>query len=72
MSQYKLIAPAQLNSTVQVMLDYLDDPQNLTPNNMVEAMAAGKSILRGILAGRLAVCQVSADPDQDAAPHENE
>ena len=72
MPGYQKIDPAQIDPTVQVMLDYLSDPQNLTPNNMVEAMASGKSVLRGILSGQLVVCKVVEEPNPTAAPPENE
>jgi len=47
----------QVQGTAQQVLAYLDDPTNKTPNNMLEAIVSGKSLLRGIITGQLIVCQ---------------
>ena len=52
----------QIQRTAQVMLAYLGDPENKTPNNMLEGIVSGKSLLRGITAGTLVLCQVSDEP----------
>jgi len=52
--------PEQVQSTAQVLLAYLDDPSNKTPNNMLEGIVSGKSLLRGILGGQLVICQAAA------------
>jgi len=57
----------QVQSTTQVLLAYLDDPENKTPNNMLEGIVSGKSLLRGILAGNLVICQNMELP-ADAPP----
>lgn len=58
----------QVQKTVQVLLTYLDDPRNTTPNDMLEGIVSSKSLLRGILAGQVVVCQnVAGEPDK-AAP----
>jgi len=47
----------QVQQTAQVLLSYLDDPNNSTPNSQLEGIVSGKSLLRGILAGNLMICQ---------------
>lgn len=54
----------QVQRTVQILLAYLEDPRNNTPNDMLEGIISGKSLLRGILNGNLVVCQ-KANPVQD-------
>jgi len=54
----------QIQGTCQVVLAYLDDEANSTPNNMLEGIVSGKSLLRGILAGQLVVCQNQPDAPQ--------
>ena len=51
----------QIQGTCQIVLAYLDDPENSTPNNMVEGIAGGKSLLRGVLSGNLVICQKAPD-----------
>lgn len=51
----------QVQQTAQIVLTYLDDPENRTPNNMLEGIVSGKSLLRGILAGQLFVCAKTED-----------
>ena len=62
----KPFAPEQIQSTAQIVLAYLDDPANNTPNNMLEGIVSGKSLLRGIVSGQLVVCQTQ--PEAPAAP----
>jgi len=47
----------QVIQTAQVLLAYLENPMNSTPNNMVEGIVSGKSLLRGILSGELVICK---------------
>ena len=46
-----------VQKTTQILLAYLDDERNVTPNNMLEGIVSGKSLLRGILSGNLVICQ---------------
>ncbi len=46
-----------VQQTAQILLAYLDDERNATPNNMLEGIVSGKSLLRGILGGQLILCQ---------------
>ena len=48
--------------TAQIALAYLNDKRNATPNDMLEGIVSAKSLLRGIVAGNLVVCQVDAPP----------
>lgn len=57
---FQPINPDQSTKTVQVMLTYLDDPANSTPNNLVEGIASGKSLLRALLNGDLVICSRAA------------
>ncbi len=41
----------------QVLLTYLDDPNNSTPNDMLEGIVSAKSLMRGLVGGNLVVCQ---------------
>lgn len=52
------IPAEQVQNTAQILLTYLDDENNSTPNHMLEGIVSGKSLLRGILAGHLVICQV--------------
>ena len=61
--------PEQIQRTAQVMLSYLDDPENKTPNNMLEGIVSGKSLLRGITAGALVLCEVSEDAKPTEVDH---
>lgn len=67
---FKPIPRDQIQGTAQVMLAYLDDPKNSTPNNLVEAITSGKSLLRQIIQGNLVVCAVAPDapPKQEEPP----
>jgi hypothetical protein len=56
----KPINQEQVQQASQVMLAYLDDGANTTPNNLVEGIVSGKSLLRGIINGSLIVCQKEA------------
>lgn len=58
----------QVNQTAQMLLVYLEDPKNVTPNNMLEGIVSGKSLLRGILSGSLVVCQ-NEDMQQTNKPN---
>ena len=68
-----------ITETVQVMLSYLDDPANSTPNNMLEGMVSGKSLLRAISGGELFICakvnppaeKKDKDTDKDAEKKED-
>lgn len=53
---FKPVNEEQVQQTAQIILTYLDDPGNKTPNNMLEGIVSGKSLLRGIIAGALVVC----------------
>jgi len=57
------ISQEQVQKAVQVVLDYLSNPANSTPNDILEGIVSGKSLLRGIAAGSLVVCQ-----NQDVSP----
>ena len=46
-----------LLATAQCLLAYLSDDSNSTPNNMLEGIVSGKSLLRAIISGQLIVCE---------------
>ena len=46
-----------VEKTMQILLTYLDDPVNVTPNNILEGIVSAKSLIRGILGGGLFICQ---------------
>lgn len=50
----------QILQTAQILLAYLDSPTNSTPNNMLEGVVSGKSLMRGLISGALVVCQTNA------------
>ena len=50
----------QVVQTAQIVLAYLGNPENSTPNDMLEGIVSGKSLLRGIISGSLVVCQPAA------------
>lgn len=60
-----------ITRTAQILLTYLDDENNSTPNNILEGIVSGKSLLRGIIQGGLIVCQqvqgeaVKPSPEKD-------
>jgi len=58
----------QVQSTAQVLLSYLEDGSNRTPNNMLEGIVSGKSLLRGILSGQLLICTKAAGIPAPPAP----
>lgn len=58
----KPINQEQVQGASQVILAYLDDGANTTPNNLLEGIVSGKSLLRGIISGNLVVCQKEAAP----------
>jgi len=51
----------QIQGACQIVLSYLSDPANSTPNNLVEGIASGKSLMRGVLSGELVICQTVDD-----------
>ena len=53
----KALPAEQIQTTVQVLLTYLDDKNNSTPNDMLDHIVSGKNLLRLILNGQLVVCQ---------------
>ena len=57
----------QVNQTCQTLLAFLSDDSVSVPAPMIEGIVSGKSLLRGILSGQLAICQVGApvQPGQD-------
>lgn len=62
------IPTEQIQSTVQVLLAFLDSDGANVPGNMLEGVVSGKSLLRGILTGNLVVCQVPPANGPDGAP----
>ncbi len=50
----------QVQQTAQILLAYLDNPENSTPNNLLEGVVSGKSLMRGLISGVLVVCQTNA------------
>ena len=57
-----------VRATLQIVAAYLDDPENRTPNNMIEGMASAKSLFRAILAGHLVVCQEAVPEVKEPTP----
>lgn len=55
----KPLPKEQVQQTAQILLAYLDSPENSTPNNMVEGIVSGKSLMRGLITGTLVVCQTN-------------
>ena len=47
----------QVQKTAQVVLAYLEDARNVTPNDMLDGVVSGKSLLRALINGNLIVCQ---------------
>jgi len=47
----------QVQKTAQVVLAYLEDARNATPNDMLDGVVSGKSLLRALVNGNLIVCQ---------------
>ena len=47
----------EVKRALQVVLSYLDSPKNKTPNDMLEVIVSGKSVLRGIVDGALLLCE---------------
>ena len=62
----KPLPTEQVHTACQVMLTVLSDEGISTPNNMLEGVVSGKSLLRGILTGQLAVCS-SNQPEEKVA-----
>ena len=56
----KPIDVEQIQGPVQVLLTVLSDENTSTPNNLIEGVVSGKSLLRAILSGNLVVCQSGA------------
>lgn len=53
----------QVQGPVQVLLTVLSDENTSTPNNLIEGVVSGKSLLRAILQGNLVVCQPGASAE---------
>jgi hypothetical protein len=53
----------QALQSVQVLLTVLSDEGISTPNNLLEAVVSGKSILRALLQGQVVLCTPGA-PDK--------
>ena len=53
--------------TAQIVLAYLSRPDNSTPNDMLEGIVSGKSLLRGLVSGQLIVC-TATDVEAPPAP----
>ena len=49
--------------TAQVILAYLSNPANSTPNDMLEGIVSGKSLMRGLVTGSLVVFGVEGKAD---------
>jgi len=60
---FQPINQEHVQKTAQVVLSYLDDENNSTPNHMVEGIASGKSLFRAILSGDLVICQNIQTPE---------
>ena len=58
--------PEQVQNTAQHLLALLDRDDVSIPGSLAEGVVSGKSLLRGILAGGLVVCQVDS-PDAPPA-----
>lgn len=60
----------QVQKTAQVMLAFLDSPGANVPGNLLEGVVSGKSLLRGLLAGSLAIVSTApaAQPQATLAP----
>ena len=56
----------QALQAVQVLLTVLSDEGSSTPNNLLESVVSGKSILRGLLQGSLVLCEEEAKPKKPA------
>ena len=57
----KPIELEQLQAPVQAMLALLSDEKSSTPNNLLEGIVSGKSLLRAILQGHVVVCPVEEE-----------
>lgn len=58
------LPPENTQGTIQVLLAYLEDSRNVTPNDMLEGIVSAKSLCRALLKGDLVICgQVVAPPD---------
>ena len=53
----------KIQTPCQMLLAYLDDPENKTPNNMLEGIVSIKSLIRGVVNGQLFICE-QEDPRQ--------
>ena len=56
----------QALGSIQVLLTVLSDENSSTPNNLLEGVVSGKSILRGLLQGGIVLC--SAEEAGKAPP----
>ena len=63
----KPIDPQQVQGPVQTMLAILSDEKQSTPNNLLEGVVSGKSLLRAILQGNLFICQPGAPEEKNLA-----
>jgi hypothetical protein len=52
----------------QVLLTVLSDEKGSTPNNLLEGVVSGKSLLRAIIGGQLVLCE----PGHPAQPKDAE
>ena len=49
--------PQNVQVTVNVLLAYLDDPRQSTPNDQLDGIVSAKSLCRAILKGDVVVCK---------------
>jgi len=58
----------QAQQTAQVVLALLSDAAIAVPGNMLEGIVSGKSLLRGVIAGQLVICQNQEAPKSELPP----
>ena len=54
----------QALQSVQCLLTVLSDETRSTPNNLLEGVVSGKSILRGLIQGGLMLCSTRPEPEK--------
>ena len=64
----KPLPQENVQSAAQVLLAFLDSDGASVPGNMVEGVVSGKSLLRGLLAGQLVICQADVPAEAPPAP----
>lgn len=63
----KPVDQANVQTTAQQMLAFLDREDVAVPGNMLEGIVSGKSLLRALLAGQLVIAQNVEEPKKPDA-----